>query len=274
MTGKTNFNGSCFEKLVWSLDDDSSSFDSYQQQQFMARLKKVQANEMHPYDQKYERSVSVAWLGRVIGTLNNNTASTTLLSMPDSSMLGKMSLFRALGDGEKTSFVYPDRKTIISEIKKSLPKLLRFILDYKVPDAVPRVPRYGFGAYHNPSIMTLTLQNSPAGTLKEILIEVMSMWFAESGKPVFTGTALNLFSLIVNTHPAAGEIVKRMSSGAFQRYLELIKEEASLKITVSQDDKNTRSFTFYRDDYKKNTVYFAGTEPDAGTGSGASQAGH
>lgn len=245
----SNFNSEFMERAVWCVDDDTVSEDPKKQSKFAIKLKKIAANTDHNYNRKFVAGGSVQWIGRVICTSNLDAISSQILGPLDQSIKDKTSLFRC---AHEPGFVFPSREECRQRTAEELPKFLRWLLDWPVPEYIRRDARFGFQSHHNETLLALSLQNSPASLLKEILLHVFTAHFqANPDAKIWTGPLQNLITLIVCTNPVAGESVHKMSHPALMRYLTLIEKEEAIRITTTVGKFNVKMLTFYREDYAK-----------------------
>jgi hypothetical protein len=242
-----SFNSEFMERAVWCVDDDTVSEDPRKQAKFATKLKKIAANTDHNYNRKFVAGGSVQWIGRVICTSNLDAISSQILGPLDQSIKDKTSLFRC---AHEPGFVFPSREEIRRQIAEELPKLLRWLLDWTVPGCIERDARFGFKSHHNESLMAMSLQNSPASLIKEIILQVFSGYFHMNPDAVtWTGTMQNLLTLIVSTNPVAGDMLHKTSHASLIRYLALIEKEGAIRVDLNVARHNVKTFTFHKADY-------------------------
>lgn len=255
------FNSHYMEHPVWCIDDDTANEDPRRQQKFVTCLKKCSANDVHTCNRKFEVSGNVQWLGRIVCTSNLDAVSSQIIGPMDQSIRDKTNLYRCAA---KPGFEFPDRAIVAASIKRELPFFLKWLIDWDPPSYIERDSRFGYHSYQEEALLAMSLQNSPAALLKEVLMVTLTSFFQQNPEAqVWTGSMFTILSLITCTNPAGAEMVRKISHAAMLRYLALIEKEAAIRMTSQVMKGNVKVYTFYRDDYQETTFSASRTGTDS-----------
>lgn len=243
-------NGSQFNSELlcvphWVLDDDSPAGSVQAQARVQAMFKKVAANQQFMCNAKFEKATMVNWSGRVGCTTNLDFVSSRLVGPLDNSSLDKTNLFRC---HKEAQILFPSRNELIQIIRRELPFLLRWLIDWEPPGEIKRDSRYGYKAFQEPTLLDRNHQGSPTASFKEVLIEYLFQWFKNNPDEKFwEGPVITLLREMMLS--GGNEIIlKSMKLEQTSRYLEQIQRERSLKVEDRQGTHNIRLWRFYRDD--------------------------
>lgn len=250
LTGGTSFNSDLLEAPLWTSDDETFGETISTQNFFSASLKAAAANQVHRYERKFEVACTVEWMGRIICTSNLDFVSQKILSTLDNSSLDKTHLFLCK---KQPDFVFPDRYTLGEILSRELPLLARFLLDYTPPPECVRDSRYGYAAYHHPSLLDRAHQCSKAAPFKELLVEALIAYFNEHPEALeWRGAETSLVRLL-HWNPANERITRTLRLEQVARYLEMIQKEGILKCDTETGEMKTRIWVFKRKDFKTAT---------------------
>lgn len=189
MVGDTGFTDDLFQCPVWAINDEDAPKNDGQRQKFLARLKATAVNPEHTYHPKFCPKLSVSWQGRMIVTLNDDPASTTILPEVNENTADKMMFFRA----QPYRGVFPPNKVLEGIIVNELPFFADFLRDWEVPEDVVEQSRMGVKSYFDHTILSVARHQNPAHNLLELLQQWMKMGaYWNDDKPVWSGTATEL----------------------------------------------------------------------------------
>lgn len=237
------FNSELFEAPLWCVDDETPGESAAKQANFFALLKKITANQQFKHNKKFEVATMVEWMGRILCTTNLDYVSSRMLGPMDNTSMDKTCLFRCRRDA---SFTFPKRHELTQIILAELPFFLRWLLAWEPPDCVIRDVRYGYRAFHEPSLLEQSHQSSRVAPFKELLIETLSEYFA--GNPaelVWRGTVSQIIRLL-HSNPLNDHVLRSLRLEQITRYLEQIQREDLFRCTVERGELNTRVWCFAR----------------------------
>jgi len=90
------------------------------------------------------------WSGRALCTTNLDHVSSRMLGPCDDTSADKTNIFRCVS---KSETIFPNRHKLANIIDRELSYFLRWLLDWVPPDFVIRDVRYGYRAYHEPTLL-------------------------------------------------------------------------------------------------------------------------
>ncbi len=242
LVGGVTFNSHLFYAAHWALDDDTPANNPAAQAKLYAVFKKTAANQQFSYNKKFEVAGNTEWMGRIGCTTNLDFISSRIVGPLDDSSMDKTCLFKCSPD----LFEFPNRQELDAIISRELPYLLRWLLDWQVPDFVKRDSRYGFAAYHEETLLDRTHQTSPAAPFKELLMDTLHTFFSQEAEAKsWKGTASQLVKLIASD-PLNESIMRSIRLDSVTRYLEQIERTGDFKCQTSTGHQNTRIWEFPR----------------------------
>ncbi|HSX11771.1 MAG TPA: hypothetical protein VLF94_08660, partial [Chlamydiales bacterium] len=237
------FNSHLMFNPHWVLDDDTPNNSSHASAKLQATFKKIAANQQMLFNEKFERAVMGEWMGRIGVTANLDPVSTRIIGPLDSSSLDKACLFRCVKTHRMT---FPARLELAKILVRELPYFLRWLLDWKVPDHVERDPRYGYKAFHEPSLLIQSHHNNPMAPFKELLMDTLDDWFRSNEEaPAWTGTVSQLIRVIMS-NPLNEYVMRSIKLEQANRYLEQIQKEGVMACSTDPGPLNTRIWRFPR----------------------------
>lgn len=240
-----SFNSHLLEYPVWAVDDDTVGDNPQAQTHFAAALKKIAANQQHSYNKKFCVATMVEWMGRGIITSNMDYISSRILGQTDNTSLDKTNIFRC---SSVSRITFPSRYELEKIIERELPYLLAWLLQWNPPEEVKRDVRYGYAAYHEPSLLEQSHQTSRSATFKEVLIEELRNYFTQNPNDTeWRGNVAQLFRLLC-CNPFNDTIVRAWKPEQVNRYMEQIQREGLLKCATESGELKTRLWVFYRPD--------------------------
>lgn len=246
LIGGSQFNAESFDVPMMCLDDDSPTATQFGSGQTHMTIKKLLANDMVTYHRKYEMPSSIKYGGRIGGTANLDAASARLIGPADDSVRDRISFFRCstmyldpdlrTPHPEKGGFVFPERGDMERRMDAERPYFLRWLVDWKVPDHVPEdKERWGYRVYHEPSLIELADQTSPAAPFKEVIFSTLGDYFRMNGEAAFwRGTSNDLLQLI-SQDPRNFAASRSLAPEKVNRMMEILSKENALNCHYETD---------------------------------------
>jgi len=167
LTGKADFNAELFESFVWTLDDADSPRDT-DKATVLAKIKDAVVNPNHAYHLKYGAKTSVPWNGRIVSTLNDDSASVGLLPEVNENTRDKLCFFAS----QEYRGTWGTNEEIESVLEREVPHFARWLLDWEPPAEVRQGGRMGVKSYFDRGILLHSRQQHYAWNFQEIL----DMW--------------------------------------------------------------------------------------------------
>lgn len=231
-----SFGSENYHVPVWCIDDETPSGSNSSHDRFASMMKKTAANQQFRYHQKFEVPTTVEWMGRITVTANLDYVSSRILGSLDNTSADKTSVFRCT----KEKIHFPERYELQKLLATELPLFCKWILEWSVPDAVPRDGRYGYAPHHDQSLIDQTHQTSKAAPFKELLIEELQAYFAQDPeKTEWRGTLVQLIRLL-QCNPLNDFTLRGMRMEQINRSLELIQREGIIKCKTELGEAKTR----------------------------------
>lgn len=253
-----SFNSELFESPLWCVDDDNPGENSAKQASYFAMMKKVAANQQFKHNKKFEVSVMTEWAGRVICTTNLDYVSSRMLGPMDDTSMDKTNIFRC---SKESKIIFPTRHELIKIIDRELPFFLRWLLDWSPPDYVKRHVRYGYAAYHEPTLLDQSHQSARTAPIKELLIDTLRDFFGQNPEATeWRGTVVQLLRLMLS-NPLNDFILRSIRLEQVNRYLEQIQREKLLPCDAETGEMKTRTWIFRRFDAPVQAVVIPVVEP-------------
>jgi len=166
LSGQTKFNKDLGKVASWVIDDTTSAASFADQRRATELLKRSVANPRVEYMAKYADAMSIPWTGRVTISLNMDANSLSVIPSLDTSNRDKL---MALLVSEKSTKKFAPNAQLEATIKDELPHLGKFLLDWKVPDHVADVGRFGVKSYIEPLIEQAAYDNSYRSSISELI---------------------------------------------------------------------------------------------------------
>lgn len=241
------FNSELFEAPLWCIDDETPGDSANKQAYFAAVLKKTTANQQFKHNKKFEVACMVEWMGRVSCTTNLDYVSSRMLGPMDNTSMDKTCLFKCVKDAKVE---FPKRYELTQIINTELPFFLRKLLAMEFPAYVIPDVRFGYRAWHEPTLLDQSHQSSRVAPFKELLIESLGEHFATSPEEKeWRGTVTQLIRLITS-NPLNDHVMRSLRLEQVSRYLEQIQREGLFRCTVITGDLNTRIWVFFAPEKK------------------------
>jgi hypothetical protein len=245
LTGRSDFDSEMYEVGLWCVDDETMGDSNAAQANFQAMLKKIAANQEFKHKKKFEVNCLTQWMGRAICTTNLDYISSRALGSLDNTSADKTCVFRC---GSESRIVFPSRTELPKIITAELPAMLRWLLDWTPPDSVKRDIRYGYSAFHEPTLLNQAYQSSKVAPFKELLVEALTEHFQQNRDATeWRGTATQLIRTL-HMNPLNEPVVRALRLEQTTRYLEMIQREDLLHCTTEPGPLKTRIWKFARFD--------------------------
>jgi hypothetical protein len=239
------FNSEMYEVPLWSVDDETAGESETTRANFQAMLKKTAANQTFKYHKKFEIPVTVEWMGRVCCTTNMDFVSSRLLGPMDNTSADKTCLFRC-GSHDGTAVEFPTRAVLGPQIQQELPYFLRWLLNWEPPQFVTRDVRYGYAAFHEPTLLEQAQQGSRSAPFKELLIESLLEYFEMNPEAQeWSGRSIKLLRLLLS-NPLNETALRSIRLEQTNRYLEQIQREGLLTCSTATGEFKERIWIFKR----------------------------
>jgi hypothetical protein len=237
------FNSYLYRRCLWVLDDDSPAGSPQATARVHLMFKKIAANQQALCNTKFQNSVMLEWMGRIVCTTNLDFISSRIVGPLDNSSLDKTCLFRC---APGSRFDFPDRIEIANTLARELPHYARRILNWEPPATVRRDSRYGYAAYHDKSLLDQTYQSSPTASFKEVLIEYLAGWFKANEKAAYWEGPVSMLLREIMVSQNNDLVLRSLKLEQTSRFLEQIQREGNIQGEVRNGMHNTRIWRFYR----------------------------
>jgi hypothetical protein len=167
LVGATHFTKELAGSALWLIDDAIAAATYTDQRRFVELSKRAVANPRMEYQAKYADSISIPWTGRVMMSLNIDPNSLAALPSLDSSNRDKVMALR-VNDGYKHKF--GTNEEVEEVIENELPYFLHYLINqFKAPDSIRDVSRFGVKSYIDPAIEAAAFDNSNRSTVGELV---------------------------------------------------------------------------------------------------------
>jgi len=240
----SGFNSELLCAPLWAVDDETMAESSASQTNFSAMLKKTSANQQFQHNKKFEVGTTTEWMGRIVVTTNLDYISSRALGPLDSGNGDKTSVFRCASAGK---LKFPNRHELAAIIERELPYLLRWLIEFDPTRCgVAEDVRYGYVAYHEPSLLDQAQQGSKSAPFKELLYESLTEYFRTSRDATQWRGSLTQLIRLLHTNPYNDSVLRSLRLEQTNRYLEMIQRENCIKCSVESGPLNTRIWVFDR----------------------------
>lgn len=188
-----------FEKGLLCIDDPTTGADIKRVARMTSLLKRLPANGIVMYNVKFKKSGQLPYRGGITFTLNTDDTSMSLMPDLDSTTKDKFCLFKARPLKSVQLPLWGESEALFA---REIPYLLRFIMNWKPPEAVigpGSASRFGIKPFHHPDLLQASLNHGNAGIVLELLIEFVKQFKeanADYKKPYWEGTATALYELM------------------------------------------------------------------------------
>jgi hypothetical protein len=166
LAGRTSFNKELAGSPTWLIDDATSAASFADQRKATELIKRAVANPRIEYHAKYADAVSLPWTGRVAMTLNMDANSLSVLPSLDTSNRDKLLALR-ISDSATTRF--PPNSVVEDIIKRELPHLARWLVEWVPPAGIMQSSRFGVDSYIDLDIASAAYDNSSRSAIAELV---------------------------------------------------------------------------------------------------------
>tara|TARA_Y100001937_G_scaffold127927_1_gene201687 strand:- start:6701 stop:8902 length:2202 start_codon:yes stop_codon:yes gene_type:complete len=167
LVGATQFTKELAGSALWLIDDAIAAATYTDQRRFVELSKRAVANPRMEYQAKYADALSIPWTGRVMMSLNIDPNSMAALPTLDSSNRDKVMALRV---NDKYKHQFGTNEEVEEVIEKELPYFLHYLINqFKAPDYIRDVSRFGVKSYIDPTIEAAAFDNSNRSTIGELV---------------------------------------------------------------------------------------------------------
>lgn len=244
MHGNT-FNSQLYHSPYWALDDEAPVHG--RTAKFHAALKKMVANDSHMSNEKFKVAGMTEWRGGIGITGNLDEISLSIVGSLEGSVLDKTNLFRCVEAFDPNVFVFPARKEMEEIRKRELPYLLKWVLDWKVPEHALKDSRYGNKAYQEPELLSRVQQTSRVNPFKETLVGLLHMFFNTHPEAEEWRGGIRELTQLIQSDPVHSLMDRRLDSSSINLSMERVSREGILKVTTVEGEMKTRIWVIKRD---------------------------
>jgi hypothetical protein len=189
--GNTSFNEDLAFGPVWAIDDAAATTNHEKMVVYSQFVKKIVANPKIEFHPKFRKAVTQVFNGRVVVTLNLDSESQDMLPQAEESIKDKVDLLKVKDPGVS----FGDAEGVI---ERELPALADFLTGWTIPDWLktrePEVLRFGHDSWAHPDLVEVSVLNSSASGLSELLEQWRIAYFRQSEKDNWEGNAFELLS--------------------------------------------------------------------------------
>src|ERR1051326_6052828 len=168
LTNGSEFNKELFEVALRCIDDGEVASNESAHRKFSEAVKRIVANPTMVYRAMYRDAQSVIYNGRLLVTLNDDSYSLQMIPDLEMSMEEKILVLKFLDSGYK----FPPKWELEPMIASELPFLLRWLVDWEVPQDIVGDNRFGVVSYINEELREKSLHSGQAG----VLLDMISVW--------------------------------------------------------------------------------------------------
>lgn len=240
------FNSELLTVPLWCVDDETMGESGASQSTFQAMLKKTAANQSFQHNKKFEVGSTTEWSGRIVCTTNLDYISSRALGPMDNGSADKTCVFRCASQGKIT---FPNRHILAEIIDRELPYFLRWLAEFDpTAHGVAEDVRYGYKAYHEPSLLDQAQQGSKAAPFKELLYEALLEYFQANRDAAQWRGSLTQLIRMLHSNPLNDSVMRSLRLEQTNRYIEIIQREDCICCSVEPGPLNTRIWVFNRFD--------------------------
>jgi len=199
-----------------------------------AKLKSLVVNPVHKFHAKFEKPVTIYWIGRVFITLNDDAESVGMLPEVESNTRDKMMFFAS----QPYKGIFLPQDVLEAKLAAERPAYAWWLLNiYQPPAEVLSDCRMGVKSYFDPVILELSHQQTFASNLGELLrawMRVDAFW--EVNK-IWTGTPTDLLTSLQTCVETTGIAQKWSQHQVAKSLTALAKHDGSGVIRISETDR-------------------------------------
>lgn len=243
LLGEEPFNSSLFFSALWCVDDTSVSSSEAAHRKFSSAIKSFAANSSWNYNKKYESNLMIPFCGRVLVTLNLDADSSRSLVAVDSSILDKVSFFRAAAT---PTVVFPKREVIQETLRAELPEFAQWLTQWQVPEELLGESRFGVKAYHEPSLLDKSHQAGRSSSFKELMLDFLIQHFAANPKATEWRGSVTQIMRAISFDPMNEHSIRGLKLEQVSRHLEVLAKEGVVNCRVENGSHKVRLWVFGR----------------------------
>jgi len=235
-----DFGSENYHVPLWAIDDETPGNSLSAHDRFSAMLKKAAANQEFRVNEKFRVPVTVEWAGRIGITANMDFTSSRILGSLDNSSAEKTCVYRCTTD----KIDFPERYELQKRLKTELPQLCAYALAWTPPDYIARDGRYGYLPYHDAHLIDQTHQTSRAAPIKEILLEQLKDFFAQTPEATEWRGTLTQLARLLNSNPMNDFLLRGYKLEQINRFLEVLQKDGMIKCFVETGENKSRLWIF------------------------------
>ena len=204
LMGQDQFNEDLFHHGIAGVNDVATNTDSKTRTKFSDSIKSLVADDQLVIRRMFRAGANAEWKGRLIVTLNDDSASLMLLPTTDGSVMDKLLVLK----GYPHTIKFPHDRVLAPE----LPFLCSYLRDMAMDPAIFVGGRFGLEGWAHPDLASESRENSRSTQLLNIIDSWRKFFFRDSpegrGKDRWHGKPHDLLLLMQseNTYcnPALG----------------------------------------------------------------------
>jgi hypothetical protein len=228
LLGDDGFGSELYESPLWVMDDATMRDDPKRQRIFSEMLKRMAANAEFRCHGKYQTPVMVQWLGRILGTANDDPESIAIIPDMALSNQDKICLFLT---GKQESATFANEMDKLGRTQQELPYLARYLLDFKFPPHCLGDSRYVVPVYHDPFLLVTARQATRLADFAEVLQTWLVEYASASTDPAshWEGNSFDLFNSLSTCF---GTSVRNLTQGQVSRFLAALSSRDPALVSV------------------------------------------
>jgi len=238
-TGKTTFNVELFAAPVLMVNDEESPESVRERRALHAKIKSCAVNPTQTVHPKFRTPVIVDWCGRMIWSLNDDPGDTIQIPEVVNSNRDKIMFFRMV---RAAGLIWPSRATIEDAFARELPAFLWWLENvFQVPAEIVLNGRMGVKSYFDEKMIRLSLQNTDAYAILELLAEWIKQdahFYHDNGKPtgedVWAGTSSELLT-VMHSHDSLKPLLSGVNAKNLPKSLETLSKQRGSGVSIDPD---------------------------------------
>lgn len=243
MSGDTNFNSELFSAALLAVNDEDAPANEQARKRMLAKLKGLVVNPVHKYHAKFEKPVTIAWIGRIFVTLNDDPGSVGMLLEVEANTRDKQMYFAS----QPYAGTFPSQDVLEPLIDKELPYFAHWLLNWTPPAEVLSDDRMGVKSYFDPRILELSHQQTFASNLNELLkvwIRTDAVW---NDTEIWEGSPTDLLSALQTNDLTTG-IARDWTQAKVVRALTSLAKQDKSGVEFLGDDGRGFKITKQKDE--------------------------
>lgn len=176
LNGSSQFSDFVFDAPTLVLDDQVSPQTWGAKSAFNVRLKNMIAQPGQISHAKFSKPVKIIWIGRLIGSLNDDPESLGMLPLLSEGLADKLMFFKI----EKRRKDWPSNKECEEVMAKEMPHFLWWLLNVFDDSKVRANNRMGVKCYYDPRIVRFSEKQHQSASMSEILALFAKEMYADA----------------------------------------------------------------------------------------------